>query len=111
APARDPFDEMAEEQVPRVAVVPLLPRLKIERLVAEPRDDLRRRRGKGLQLPVFRKAGEVRNARRVRQQVGDADLVPSGGRIREVALHQVVQLQLAALFEEEDGGGGELLGQ
>src|SRR5215475_10409085 len=58
------LDQVAEQYVARVAVAPLRARLEIEGLVAETRHQLVGRGGKRLELPVIRKAGEARDARR-----------------------------------------------
>jgi hypothetical protein len=42
--------------------------------------------------------------------VKDRDLIPGGRSIREVSLHRIADLQLAALFEQQNRCRGELLG-
>ncbi len=43
--------------------------------------------------------------------VVDGDLLPGLGGIGQVLADGVLDLELASLFEQQDAGGGELLGQ
>jgi hypothetical protein len=82
---------------------------KLQRFVFESLDRLF---GRGCFLFKFRKVGKfgkIRNARRVREQVEDRDLIPSGGRIRQIFLYQVIRFQFAAFFEQQDRCGSKLL--
>ena len=108
--AGDLLDEVTEQYESGIAVLELLAGLEIERLVAEAGDELFRRCGERLQLSVVRETGEVRNAGTVGQQIEDRDLAPGGRPVREVLLDRIVDAQLPALFQQEDRGRGELLG-
>ena len=82
----------------------------MERLVPYGDDGLRVWRVLELQSLVGRQAGEIRNSGRVRQQVEDRDRVPCRRGIRDVLLDWIVEPQLPALFEQQDGRRCELLG-
>ena len=100
---------MTEHEIPGVAVAHSLAGGEVERLVAHGHDRLRDRRVFRLQRLVIRKVGEVRNPRRMRQQVEDRDRVPRRGRVGHVLFDRIVERQLAAFREQKNGGGGELL--
>ena len=46
----------------------------------------------------------------MRQQVADGDIAPCGGCVLEVTADFVLDRKFAALGQEQDAGGGELLG-
>jgi hypothetical protein len=108
--AADLFNQIAEEDVTRVAVVELRAGFEIERLIAEAGDGFPGGGRQGLCGYVVREAGEVRDAGRVREDVIDRDLVPGSGSVRHVFLSGIVDFEFAALFEQEYRGGGELFG-
>ena len=103
------LDHVPEHEIARVAVAHFLAGGEIERLVAHRRDRLRDGRVPELQRVVVRQAGEVGNPGRVRQQVEDRDPVPRRGRFGDVFPDRVLELQLAAFLEQQNGRGGELL--
>src|ERR1700730_9192875 len=82
----DLLDQITEQHVPGVTVVPLLARLEIECFVEISRDQFLRRGWKRLGLAVIGKARETRDTGSVREEMEDGDLVPCSGRIRHVLL-------------------------
>ena len=61
-------------------------------------------------VAVVGEAGEAGDAGGVGEDVVDGDLRPCGGSVGHVLADRVVDVELAALLEEKDAGGGELLG-
>src|SRR5262252_1539687 len=95
--AADFLDKVSQQEISGVAVVPLLARLKLERLIAESPDQLFRRRRERLELLVSGESGEAWNTGGVRQQVKDRHLVPSRWRIRHVFFYGIVYAEFPAL--------------
>jgi transposase len=85
--AADFLNQVSQQDVSGIAVTPFLARLEIKGLVAEARDELRRRCREGFELCVIREACEARDSGRVRQQVEDCDLIPRRRGVRHVFLH------------------------
>src|SRR5205823_4355804 len=107
----DLLQEVAEQYISRVAVLPLLAGLEIQRLVAEPGDQLlgscRRRLGGG----IVGERCEVGDSRRMGQQVGKGDFGPARGGVGQILRHHVICPQFASLFQQQDGRRRELLRQ
>src|SRR6202034_819136 len=76
--AADLFQQVAEQGITGVAVVPFFARLEIERLIAEARYQLLGRDGTALQFLVIGKRGEAWDARSVGEQVDESDVFPGG---------------------------------
>eukprot|EP01136_Pigoraptor_vietnamica_P017896 Opistho-1_new@63683 len=104
------FDDRGEQDVARVGIGVFLARLEIERLVAEALDQARGGRLERLQLRIVGEGGEIGNAAGVGEEVVDRHLVPGCRRIGQIGLDRRVELHLAAFLEQQDRGGGELLG-
>ena len=108
--ARGGLDDLPEHDVSGVAVAEFLARLEVERLVLELGDQLLERDPHGQGLQEVRERRVVGDARGVGEQVVDRDLVPRLGRVGQVFLDLVLDVQLAPLLEDHDGHGRELLG-
>src|SRR5207302_5547088 len=104
------FNQVSQQRVSGIAVVPLRSRLEFERFVAKTRDQLLRSRRYSFGGTVVGKAGETGYSRSVSQQMVDRDLVPRGGCVRHAFLYRIVDLQFAALLEQKDARRRELLG-
>jgi hypothetical protein len=108
--AREFLDEMAEQDVAAVAVVEALAGRELKRLVAEALEGFGDGRREAARLPVLGERGEARHAGGVRQEVVDGDGLPRLGALRDVLADRVRDGEPAALLQEEDGRGRELLG-
>lgn len=108
--AADFLDDVAKQDVPRIAIAHLLAWKEVERLVANHRDRRRGSRVGELLRLVRRQVREIRDSRRVCEQVENRDPLPRRRRIGQVGLDRVLELQPAALHEQQDRRGRELLG-
>ena len=106
----DLFNQVAQQNVAGIVVRKSLPGLEFKRLVAKSRNEFFRRSGRALRGFVIGESGKTRDSGGVRQQIIDGHFVPGGRRVGHVLLHRVVDVQLSALFEQQDGSGGELFG-
>ncbi len=104
------LDQRAQHDVTGVAIAHFFPGFEVERPVAHHPDDLVERRRRHLHLSIGRQRREVRDAARVGQQVPHGNAIPRGRKIRYVGLHPLVHFQRVTFFEQQNRGGGELLG-
>jgi len=109
APAHRP-DDRAQQQIAGVVVRVALPRLELERLLADHRQHLGHRRI-GPQGALHHLRIVVPDARRVVEQMAHADGAPARRPIRQIALDRRVDVDQPALGQHHGRHGGELLGQ
>ena len=108
--SRDFLDDDTEEIVAGVVVEEARPGIEPEGDILEAGDDVVPGEAQVHLLPVDGKAGEALDPGGVIEQVAHPDGLPGLGVIGEDIGERVVEGELPVLDEQEDGGGGELLG-
>ena len=108
--AGDLFDQVPQQNIARIAVVPFLAWLKVQRFVLEARDRLLWSGRDGLEGLVVGKVREIRDASRMRQDVMDRDLMPGIWTFREMGTDPILHIQLALRLQDQDRRGCKLLG-
>ena len=107
----DMLDDFAEKNVIRVAVVELRAWFKVQGLVLNKGDAFLG----GVVLALVGveawSAGKVRDAGSMRQKIVNGHLSPCVWNVRKVGLDGLIHVELPAFLQQQNGGGGELLGE
>jgi len=109
--AADLLDDVAQQDITGVVILPFLAWLELERLVLREHHDLkgRQRDADGFRLFEVGEIGIARNARRMRKQVMDSDPLPGFRRALEIFRNWIIDAKLAFLLKLQNRCCGELL--